>query len=101
AVFLATASDVELARDMGNYLGVFREVLASDGGTNLRGATKAAKLVELFGEKGFDYAGDSSVDFPVWEKAREAIVVSDKERLTRLATRTFSSSRFSFVALWR
>ena len=100
-VFLVTASDAELARETGKYVGVFREVLASDGATNLRGATKAARLVELFGEKGFDYAGDSSVDFPVWEKAREAIVVSDKERLRKVATRAFSSSRFSFGALWR
>ena len=100
-VFLVTASDGELARRVGAHLGVFREVLSSDGATNLRGSTKAARLVELFGEKGFDYAGDSSVDFPVWEKAREAIVVSDKERLRKVATRAFPSSRFSFGGLWR
>ncbi len=100
-VFLVTASDRELAGRVGEYLGVFREVLASDGSTNLRGTAKAARLVELFGEKGFDYAGDSSVDFPVWEKAREAIVVSDNDRLRKVATRVFSSSRFSFSALLR
>jgi phosphoserine phosphatase len=99
-VYLVTASDTALAKELGNYLGVFREVLASDGSTNLRGATKAARLVERFGEKGFDYAGDSSVDFPVWEKAREAIVVSNREQLTKVAARVFPSSRFSVRALF-
>ena len=41
-----------------------------------RGAAKLKRLTELYGEKGFDYAGNSSVDIPVWRGAAEAIVVN-------------------------
>jgi hypothetical protein len=47
------------------HLGLFDEVLASNGQTNLRGAAKGAALVERFGERGFDYAGNSHVDLAV------------------------------------
>lgn len=75
-VVLATASDLKMARPVANYFGVFDDVLASDGRTNLRGENKRKALVEKFGEHGFDYAGNSSVDFAVWRGARKAIVVN-------------------------
>lgn len=75
-VLLVTASDRRLAEDVSRHLGVFSDVLASDGHTNLRGKTKAATLAERFGERGFDYAGNSTVDLPVWGRAREALVVN-------------------------
>ena len=67
-VCLVTASDERLAGAVAAHLGLFTEVLASDGRTNLRGRAKAARLVERFGEGGFDYAGNSSVDLPVWSR---------------------------------
>jgi len=75
-VCLVTASDERLAGAVAAHLGLFTEVLASDGRTNLRGRAKAARLVERFGEGGFDYAGNSSVDLPVWSRARQALVVN-------------------------
>lgn len=60
---------------MAAHLDLFDEVLASDGTRNLRGAEKAAALVARFGERGFDYAGDSPVDLPVWRQARHAVLV--------------------------
>ncbi len=38
--------------------------------------TKLKVLVAKFGERGFDYAGNSSADLAVWRGAREAIVVN-------------------------
>jgi 4-hydroxybenzoate polyprenyltransferase len=73
---LVTASDRRMADPVAAYLGLFSEVLASDGKTNLRGKNKVAKLVERFGERGFDYAGNSSVDLPVWAQSRQALVVN-------------------------
>jgi apolipoprotein N-acyltransferase len=73
---LVTASDRELALPVANHVGLFDEVLGSDGKTNLRGANKLKVLVKKFGERGFDYAGNSSADFAVWRGAREAIVVN-------------------------
>jgi uncharacterized membrane protein YfcA len=55
---------------------LFQEIIASDGKSNQRGATKAATLCERYGERQFDYAGNSSVDLPVWARSRQAIVVN-------------------------
>ena len=57
---LATASDRDMALPVANHVGLFDEVLGSDGKTNLRGANKLKVLTEKFGERGFDYAGNSA-----------------------------------------
>lgn len=72
---LATATDSKIARLIADRVGLFNEVLASDGQRNLKGPSKAAVLVERFGRGGFDYVGDSRADLPVWSAARRAIVV--------------------------
>jgi apolipoprotein N-acyltransferase len=75
-LILATASDLQMALPVANHVGLFDEVLGSDGKTNLRSGNKLKLLTEKFGERGFDYAGNSSADFAVWRGAREAIVVN-------------------------
>ncbi len=86
-IFLVTASDSRLAQSVADHLGLFNEVLASDGHTNLRGKRKLAELAARFGGSGFDYAGNSSVDLPVWAHARQAIVVNASARLAARARR--------------
>jgi 4-hydroxybenzoate polyprenyltransferase/phosphoserine phosphatase len=76
AVYLATAADKAVAECVAAHLGLFDGVFASDGHTNLKAEAKAAKLVELFGQGQFDYAGDSPADRPVWRAARRAILVN-------------------------
>jgi len=106
-IVLATASDSLLAQRIANHLGLFDEVLASDGKTNLRGKNKAALLTAKFGLRGFDYAGNSTVDLPVWEPARQAIVVSGGPRLAAQAgqrttvSRVFEQGQPFFLALIR
>jgi len=78
---LATASDELLARPVAARVGLFDEVLASDGARNLGGEAKRAALVERFGEKGFDYAADRRADLPVFRSARGAILVGGATRL--------------------
>ena len=73
---LVTASDRDMALPVANHVGLFDEVLGSDGKTNLRGANKLKALIAKFGERGFDYAGNSPADLAVWRGAREAIVVN-------------------------
>jgi 4-hydroxybenzoate polyprenyltransferase len=84
---LATAADEQIARCVVERFPFFSEVLASDGRTNLGGTAKLARLVERFGEKGFDYAGNSSVDLPIWRAARDAIVVQASPSVRRRAQR--------------
>jgi apolipoprotein N-acyltransferase len=82
---LATASDRDLALPVASYVGLFDEVLASDGRTNLRGQNKLKVLIEKFGERGFDYAGNSRADLAVWRGARLAIVVNAGPALVKQA----------------
>ena len=82
---LITASDRDMALPVASHVGLFDEVLASDGRTNLRGKAKLKALVEKFGERGFDYAGNAYADLAVWRGARMAIVVNARPALVKRA----------------
>ena len=82
---LATASDLGTARAVADHLGLFDEIFASDGGANLAGEHKRRALVDRFGERGYDYAGNDRVDEAVWRSARQAIVVGPPALAARAA----------------
>ena len=84
-IILATASDLKMAQPVADHVGIFDEVFASDGKTNLRSENKLRALTEKFGARGFDYAGNSSADFAVWRGARQAVVVNASRRVLREA----------------
>ena len=88
SIVLATAADKELAQRVADHLKIFDLVLASDGVTNLSGESKRVRLVSLFGEKAFDYAGNDRRDLRVWSSARKAVVVEPSPfvswRITRV-----------------
>ncbi|WP_319530283.1 UbiA family prenyltransferase [uncultured Cohaesibacter sp.] len=72
---LATASPYSYAKAVAEHLRFFDSIEATSEEVNLAGKVKADRLTELFGEKGFDYVGNSRTDYSVWDKANEAIVV--------------------------
>jgi 4-hydroxybenzoate polyprenyltransferase/phosphoserine phosphatase len=74
-VVLATASHMKLAAPIAHHLGFFNAVVATED-INLIGSKKAEALTQRYGQKGFDYVGDSSQDLLVWQEARQAILVS-------------------------
>ena len=86
---LCTAADQEIAQAVARHTGLFSRVLSSDGAENLKSERKRAKLVELFGERGYDYAGDAAADLPVWRSARRAVIVgadgTTRARAARIA----------------
>ena len=84
-IILATASDLKMAQPVADHIGLFDEVLASDGQTNLRSENKLRALIHKFGERGFDYAGNSTADYAVWRGARQAVVVNASRRVLREA----------------
>jgi 4-hydroxybenzoate polyprenyltransferase len=53
-------------------------------------------LVNLFGEKGFDYVGNSSADLAVWSYADTAIPAGARPRVVAAARRTASVGEQSF-----
>lgn len=82
---LATAADEKIALAISSHLSLFDEIIASDGVVNRSADRKAALLVEKFGERGFDYAGNSRDDLAVWARARRAILVSAPKSVRRAA----------------
>ncbi len=74
-LYLVTAADQKHARQVAEHLGIFQEVLASDGRINLKGEHKARLLATRFGDGGFVYVGDSRHDLPIWRRAAGAIGV--------------------------
>lgn len=87
---LCTASDYSIAEAIAGYLGIFDEVIASDGVLNVAGKQKAERLIERFGQGNFDYAGNSSQDLPVWACAHRAVVVNGSSALVRQVEQTGS-----------
>ncbi|WP_374089068.1 UbiA family prenyltransferase [Methylomicrobium lacus] len=84
-LILCTASDLSIATAISDHLGVFDEVMASNGINNLAGKHKAEALEQRFGPAGFDYAGNSRADLPVWQSARRAIIVNASTDLIQKA----------------
>jgi len=103
---LCTASDQAIATAIADHLGVFDDVMASDGTCNLAGKHKAEALEQRFGPAGFDYAGNSNADLAVWQRARQAIVVNASASLAQKAAaccevgQVFPSPPLSF-SVWR
>lgn len=75
---LCTASDERYARQVAEHLGIFDDVLATDGRTNLSAERKAAALVGRFGKAQYDYVGNAAADVPVWAGAARAVVVGGR-----------------------
>ena len=96
---LATASHGLLAEQVQQHLQLFDKVLATDDNTNLRQEQKRCALVAEYGERGFDYIGNSRDDLAVWSSAGGAYVVSDSAKLVERARgvcqveKTFASGR--------
>jgi 4-hydroxybenzoate polyprenyltransferase/phosphoserine phosphatase len=82
---LTTASHEKYATEVANHLGIFTAVIASNGETNLSGTVKAQLLVERFGDRGFDYAGNARADLQVFPHARHAILVNPGYGVERAA----------------
>ena len=72
-VILCSAGCEDAVKAVGNSLDFPVQCVGSGNGTNLKGSRKAEFLVSRFGDKGFDYIGDSKADLPVWKSARKAL----------------------------
>lgn len=82
---LVTGAHLVIARRVADHLGLFDEVLATDGVVNLTGSAKLQALNGRFGESGYDYAGNEKADLIIWKHARQAIVVGASHGLRKRA----------------
>lgn len=87
-IVLATATISKIADAVDKHLRLFDAVYSSSRTLNLLSTNKQALLVKEFGEKGYDYVGDSSNDLAVWATARRAIVVSSNDSFIAKARET-------------
>ncbi len=93
SIVLCTASDRKIANLIYEYLGIFDEVIASDGITNISGEYKAKILLQRFGHNGYDYAGNSYKDLAVWKHSEKAIVVNGSDDLVKKARKISTVER--------
>ena len=90
---LVTGADHAIADAVNEHLGLFDDVIASDGVVNLTGRAKARMLISRFGEKGFDYAGNGRPDLVVWRAARAAVLVDTPPAVTAAAGKAATIER--------
>lgn len=88
-LILATASDQRIANKVANHLGIFDEVIGTEA-TNLSSKNKRDALVKRYGERGYEYVGNSAADIPVWKTA-SAIHVANPELGVLAAARKIGS----------
>jgi 4-hydroxybenzoate polyprenyltransferase len=81
-LYLATGADGALARRIATHLGIFDEVMASDGTVNLIGKNKLQYLEQRFPLDGFDYVGNAAPDVPLLQGARQAMLANPNLGLT-------------------
>ncbi|MDP3607583.1 MAG: UbiA family prenyltransferase [Methylophilus sp.] len=84
---LATASPQIWADGIAQQLGCFDLAIGTSESVNLSGHHKADHLAKLYGEKGFEYAGDGQIDMQVWTRSAGAIVVSNNHSLLNQLTK--------------
>lgn len=92
-LILCTASDKLIANPIAEHLGIFDEVIASDGVSNISGKQKAEALIQRYKRGGYDYIGNSSKDLSVWTHARKAIVVNGSTDLIQKAQKVCTVER--------
>ncbi len=82
---LATAADHAIANGVAEHLGLFDEVLSSNGHDNLQAKAKSDRLVQAYSQSGFDYVGDSHADLRVFERATRGFLVGSTARVAAQA----------------
>jgi 4-hydroxybenzoate polyprenyltransferase/phosphoserine phosphatase len=88
-IYIASASNERYVAAIAKHVGA-DGWLASSNVENLSSHAKARRLVETFGDKGFDYVGNDYADLAVWAVARRGVAVapsrSVRAKLALLAT---------------
>lgn len=73
-LILATASNYRTANAVAEHLKIFDGILASNESINLRHNQKLEAIQQQYPI--FGYAGNDSADFPIWDAAKEVILVN-------------------------
>ena len=85
---LATGADAAVANLVAQHLGIFSQVISSNGRENVTGETKLAAIRRVLGDQEFSYAGNSRTDLPVWKGAKSALIVGSNAALQKEVERS-------------
>ncbi|MBP7421751.1 MAG: haloacid dehalogenase-like hydrolase, partial [Burkholderiaceae bacterium] len=102
-LILATAADDSIAQVVAREIGLFDQVIASDGLRNLKGKAKLEAIQQAVGPR-FVYAGDSVADLPIWQAAEAAILVGTSDAVRKAVVANGIRIEQEFVqarATWR
>lgn len=83
-IYLCSGADKKFASSIASYLNLFEDTYATENGLNLVGKEKSSFLVRKFGVKNFDYVGNSKDDIEVWKNSKNAIIVSNDNKLINI-----------------
>ncbi|HRP01118.1 MAG TPA: UbiA family prenyltransferase [Candidatus Kapabacteria bacterium] len=104
-IYLVTAAVQEYADVFQKRFKFFDDAIGSGYGINLTSTSKANYLVNRFGEKGYDYVGDTYKDLAVWKHSNNALIVSNDNKLVEQAkkiskvTKVFDNSSTSTISI--
>lgn len=87
-LLLVTGTHQKYAYAFARHYELFDEVIATTAHENCTSRDKARILFNKFGDKGFDYAANHTVDMHVWQYARNAIVVNAGSKVIAAAHQT-------------
>lgn len=79
-IYLATAADIGFARQVAEHVGLFTDVLASDGTLNLAGSNKLAAFQQRF-PGGFSYIGNAIPDRTLLQASHQPMVANPHGKL--------------------
>ena len=103
---LVTGASQKYAEQVAEYLSLFSQVFGvCRERPRLTGGNKRRFLVKRYGEKNFDYIGNSIIDLVVWRTARKCIVANAFPFVIQIAQKRFSnvhilSEQFSISQYW-
>jgi 4-hydroxybenzoate polyprenyltransferase len=84
-LILVTAADHFIADGVARHVGLFDDVVASNGLDNLRGAEKARAIAQHLDGAPFAYAGNDFTDLEIWRHADSAILVNAPKSVAKAA----------------
>ena len=99
-LILISASNQKAVDELAQNFDLFASCIGSSAGLNLRGHNKLEKIQQLCEKNGFAYAGNSSVDLPIWEQASEVLMVNCPPYLRSQLSATASVQEFDAPLPW-
>ncbi len=97
-IYLVTATNQKIADRVFSHLTGFTGIMCSTESLNMKGHNKAQALINRFGEKNFDYIGNSNADIPIFERSRNAYFVAPNNISSRQFDEKYGTKTISIQA---